>query len=445
MQFKQHVSAIIGRVLLLFFALQIVWGVIWMKDAFLQPISRITPDGGLLYQAGFEMFCRMKVLYFVIQILVMGTAWDYLFQQIHKTGAPMQSLRIMAILTIPPMLQVLMTVTPYAMATAGLVFLLAFAVQTVKEASIQTAMLLKAALVYIFLCLWLQEFFLFGSVPLSVVFVEFCKKSELEKTKKLLTGLCIFLAAAAFGAGGLILSQNTDHPGKDMNSLDYSLFARYSQLHISQAVGYYPEEVQEVVSRNSFGEVSANPERLKKLVYDPLIQAYGEEHAKELISVLTDLNREMYSFENRNEILWDLGAYLATPVIVKMQLEGHGTPSLTKRNMEYFMERSPATAYRLIVLWAASFVGFALIGAVLFGGWLLKRKLPRKFIPIFAMLVGVSLLLIFWYTWQGGGIMDYRKNLPVTGLWTGLFAVMADSLSGIGCLGKRYGKEQKHV
>lgn len=423
MQMKKHIFANIRNIVLLFFVAQIVVGVLWMKNRMgMEQSMPVMERGGLFYMAILPVLKAVSKGFFLLQVILAGFAYDFLFQSLWPVSVPMRSVRVLAVITSQSLVFAYNTLTPYSIATSILVFQLGLWSVEKNKSSISWKTALISALLLLFQAFWLPEYAIFGVLPLGALLWVVTKNRTLMNRS-------ILIVAAAAGSLILAIVGGMVSDSEDMKSATYRALARSSQLHIAQSVGYYPMEVQDVVSREDFGQVAENPERLEELVYGPVVEAYGKKVGESYLKTVIEANREAYGNETKQEILQDMEAYCLTPIMVLYKLSGHGSPSRVKRLQEYVLLPNPKVGNLLTWLSAIAFaVGFIyLVGYLLVGMIKKKRSLSHINFVIFGA-IGIAVFQILWYTFQGGGVMDYRKNLLLTAMWIA---------SAVSCLGRK--------
>ena len=174
--------------------------------------------------------------------------------------------------------------------------------------------------------------------------------------------------------------------------------------------GNYLPEVRELLDGETLGQVAEKPELTYEKVIRPVKENYGAGKGTAILLHMAGCIWEGYKKEIMRDTAFDFLSYLAPPVMVAYQLQGHGENALLKRLQEYAMLPSLRAQNALLYFNAIVFV----LGAIIF---LFSMKEKRT------SLLGLLCFAIFfslWYTMQGYWA-DVRKGILILALEMGIF------------------------
>ena len=449
----RHISAILGRVIFIGFSIQIVFGMTWMclnfsklpqfgESLFYVEISRnfiCDEYTGILYPvflllargieglAGLPYYCVM----YVVQLLVACYAAHRLLMGLKKTKRALNLWGSLAVLTLPMAMQCHLAVLPYSLVSSFFLLELSISLETVRKGMLRVRQMVKLASFWLLCALLLPEYLLLGAIPPVLVLLwglvrifglvrrGNCQETRRQDIWRFARQFVIFLAFGATIIGMNSLTQVKGYYGKNEKSLEACLVSRTAWTSLMSYYEGFPEQLREILD---WGDVQASAYYADNMamVFGPAVEeALGTEEAREFFLALSKQAWEQNRAHILHEIAWDAAAYTVSPIALQMQLTGRGYDSYSGRNYEIMRHYTPVLS-RIYMDYSCWWFAAALCLGAILGVFciFLDRSLisGRNFFSV--LILGVSCLgLIFWYTMQGAGMMDYKNTIGVTCVW----------------------------
>lgn len=444
--------AIAGKLLLIGFGIQIVFGLLWMlrnftgvqqfgeTDLYVEISKTFICDEyvGILYPVlillarGIEQIFRVPFhcILYLVQLGMAGFAGYRLFRAFPGTGKLYGAWGSLAMLTFPITMQCHLAVLPESLAGSFLLLELACMAEAFREGGVlrsrQFVKVLSCGLVsallmpeYLYLCAPSAVFlFLYGIV-----------KSLKGRKEKILHNSIL---AVVFVALILSMGQLTTVPGyygRVHPSLSFALVSRSAWPRVSEDYEYWPEEVRQAVPSSQAFETDFYADQMDLLLGAALEKAVGEQRAEELFREMAAGAWQRHKKDILHDTAWDALGYTFAPMVVQRQFEGKVYDSFSGRNYEIMRFRAPILTkhyWNYCSWWFA--MGLLLAAAVrVVNGveYFLERKRKKKDtaagyvggIKTLSACLITALGIVIVYTLRGAGMMDYKKAIAVTALW----------------------------
>lgn len=408
---KKQICDVLYKALLILLVIQIILGMHWIIGSLGTHIGLTVQQGGYLYVLVMPFLSRLGDFFFMFQTVMFLAVLDSFLQSIWQRTLWLRCLRVLGILTCPGILLTLFTLNPYGVSAIALLLMLTLCTKTGKGEVSPGKCLFFGTILLLVSPMWLQECSLLG-IPLYLALVILCYRSgEADRgKKKVVSYVALFGMTVALSFGVVVLSQDSEQRSQDMKPISEGLFIRVSRQNINQVYGNYLPEVKELLDGETLGQVAENPELTYEKVIAPVKENYGQRKGTALLLHMAGCIWEGYKKEIIINTAFDFLSYLASPVMVAYQLQGHGENALLKRLQEYALLPSLRAQPALLYLSAIIFV----LGAFVF---LLSVREKRS------LLIGLLCFTIFfslWYTMQGEW-MDVRKCILLIAMEMGTF------------------------
>lgn len=414
---RTHLKAIILRTFLLFVGCQIVFALIWLRGALLQPMALQTLGGGALYQLLIPLFEACPLLYRIICIVWLMAAADFFFQSLWETTIPMRCFRVLGLISFPAFLLQLTAVTPYVGATGLLCIQTGMAIRKKRETIENRPCMLGIAISFLVLCLWLTEGFLFGLIPTVYCFILLNRRNQ-DRWK----GFCLLGILFVLGFGVAYAGEQLPKGSEDVKPVEEMMLARMARLRIATLAGRYPREVVSFLSEETLGKVGAYPEKMEEYIVEPLYEHYGIQMAKAYMKTIALCNFDGHEWIIRREVWKDFCSYLGAPLVNVFRLYGYLENSRISMLFQGMLDTNPKgvallsywSAICFVLLFCVSVLGAGFCFVV---GW--KRRKIFHNCSFICMLALEVLCTAAWYTMQSSGTMDERKVLFLICIWIG--------------------------
>ena len=229
--------------------------------------------------------------------------------------------------------------------------------------------------------------------------------------------------------------------GRMNRSLETAAFLRFAWDDFGQYYSDWPEDLVNALTQEEIRVGNSFPLQKEWILGKNVDAVYGTKRAREIYAQVAKVEARDRMSRNIKEIAKDLLCYGFAPAMQLWLMEGGGHVTLSGRNLDIMRAVHPKLTTAYVRYGSVWFVFGAVIAALLGLGGILVGEAQekaqekgdavrlKKWVAKASALWwhgAVSLLITVWYTMQGGGIMDYKKSLPVTLLW-GLWMCLAAS------------------
>ena len=408
---KKQICDVLYKALLILLVIQIFLGVQWILGSLGTHMGITVQRGGFLYVLMIPCLNRLGDFFFIFQTMIFLAALDYFLQSIWQTTLWLRCLRVLGVLTCPGILLTLFTLNPYGVAAIAMLFMLTLCTRTGNGELPPGKSLFLGAICLFVSPMWLQECLILGTL-LYLMLVILCYRSRKSNQgmRRAVSYGALFAITVALSFGSVGLAMDSELRSQDMKPISEGLFVRVSRQNINKVYGNYLPEVRELLDGEALGQVAEKPELTYEKVIRPVKETYGARKGTAYLLHMAGCIWEGYKREIMTGTAFDFLSYLAPPVMVAYQLQGHGENALLKRLQEYALLPSLRAQNALLYLNAAVFV----LGAIVFLLSVREKRTP---------LIGLLCFAIFfslWYTMQGEW-MDVRKCILPIAIEMGTF------------------------
>ncbi len=457
------IGAVAGRVLFIGFSIQIILGVCWMvcnftgfqqfaESSLYEEISRTLicdEYEGILYPVlimltgGIEKLFRIPYRC-ILYLLQIGFAFFASYRLLQSVGVKKKRWTIwgsLAMLTFPMAMQCHLAVLPDSLVTTALLAELSFAIAALTEAEqLRPRAFVKVLVFWLLSALLRPEYLYIGGVPVLLLFLYGLAKAWKRDKKRILYNGILMVAFAGLILSVTDLTEVEGYYGRVHKSINFTLAKRAVWQFASMDYAGWPEEVKACVTQAQAWEMEHYADNVERILGEVLEDAVGKERAEELFGELAANAWQWHRDGILHYTMWDIVGYTFSPVVVQLQFGGEAYDAYSGRNYDIMRAHTPVlTSYYMNYgCWwfVVGFVVAALIlclGVVkyLIGMFLCKRKPSANGGKV---LGGISCLcsgglIVLWYTLQGTGTMDYKKNIAVTLLW--ILGMLICGIAGI--------------
>lgn len=442
------IRAVICRVLFLGGSAQIVLGIFWLCRNF-----GTIPDfweSKLCREAGKTLICDeyMGIAYPLLIRTAEGIAgifplpffvYLYLIQILLAFGAAHYFLKsfwpgagrwftvwgALVMLTVPFAMQCQLAVLPHSV--TGSLFLMELGCfrRAREEKNRPVLRIVKMGLLWLMQALLMPEFLLFGGLPI-VAFAVICllQKYGMQGAKNLLEDekasengeqlrrmLGILLVTAVFLMLVPKIREMTIQRGaygRMGNSPEASAMRRFAWDNFGELYEFWPDELIQALPQSDITTCNRYPDRKIWILGEKVDAVYGEAHAREIYGQVAKAGmRERFS-RNMKEILQDLAGYALPTASQLWFLSGKSYDSFSGYNYDIMRSRAPyltAVYLRYCALWMPA----GILAAVFL---MLAGRKRMILLPVLS-----AGLMVLWYTFQGGGMLDPKNGIVISLLW----------------------------
>lgn len=423
----ERITAVLSRVMVIGFSIQIIFGVLWAVLNF----AKLQEFGESFFYVQNSAMRPYYCILYAVQLALAGWSSYWFLRKIGKLNKPMCVWGSLALLTLPMNLQCHLAVLPYSSASSFFLLGIGFAMEQIsaKEA-FSLRGFLKLLGCFLACAVLLPEYLYLGAVPVFLVLCCHLVRVFGRRTPAI-KHFCWELVLTAVFAGMIIgvngLTEEKRYGGSAGRGVEECLASRFAWTSLLEYTEEWPEGIGEVIDQETLRSSAYYADNMK-LLFEPFVEkTLGREKAKAFYKEIAELAWERNRAHIKHEIAWDIVGYTFSPPVLQLQLTGRAYAAYSGRNYEIMRHYSPVLTKRYVdygCWWFEVSVGIA---AVLLGlAFLVKgKKAFSKETVLQALLALFSLGgMILWYTMQGAGVMDYKKTIAVTWFW-GIFAILS--------------------
>lgn len=450
-RWTKKLSSVMEKLLLLGFGAQILLGLLWalshlgsfqeFRDSYflLQVSKTLICDEytGILYPLLIRIFQGIArvipipyfcLLYFLQLAVAAWASYDFFgaFRFWKNASPAKKTWAVLALLTLPMALQCHLAVLPISLASSFLLSELGWMMRVFRGEDPLLASMVRMGALSLVAGLCLPEYRLFSAIPLvfGALFVILMKGRESEEAYKDRLSLLIrvLLVVAIFLGLGNQLGRWTTKEGaygRMQKTVEAAAFKRFGWDDFGEFYSDWPEDFVDALTQEDIAVCNRYPLRKEWVLGEKVDGVLGRERAREIYGQLARVTGRARFSRNIREIIKDMISYSFAPPTQIYLMTGKGQITLSGRNYDIMRAKSPIlTAY--YVYYSYLWFGIAVIVSALTG---LCRFVEIKgackwvYLRCGAVFALCALVLVVYYTMQGGGIMDYKNSLPVTALW----------------------------
>jgi hypothetical protein len=344
-----------------------------------------------------------------IYILQLCIAWFCGYQFIRSFPLRYPKVFTCFLCTIPMVLQCHMAVLPDSFALSLLLLLLGIAL---NESILPGKQKISSVIIWLSLILLLP---IYGVLAIPALFWTFFKGRGTKKERKkwFLAGgiVCIALIMVMF----LPPVQTT---------LSKVALERVSWPILNQTYPYWGEEIWEVIPPNEGRDISLLRGGISEELASRLIEAFGEVKAGNVMRRLAKLSFSYHSWEVIWQIAQDGISCIFPPLGLAWELSGREYVSAGGRNYDIMKATTPGMTKIVVGYGNIWFMAGGMILLLQLIIVLLSRSGTSKFSRSMIILPVLTSLLVLGYgLCTGGGMMDYKRVIYITVLWSLLMCV----------------------
>lgn len=396
-------SEIIKRILFIGFGIQIILGVIWMCLNIAHP-QVFSADGGFLWRVFANIPHRFSPVMYPVNLAAAIGAYALLARLLGKQRRSTRIFMIAALLTFPPAMQCHLSLSPYSLASSLVIAECCLLYRALKEDRYLRCIAFACACWM--LAAWiLPEYAILGAIP--VLFCIMARK----------IGLYGLLLALSFG--GIICGSTKiagDKVLPDRRDVAYAMCSRFAWSDVSRiAAELKTGNVLDIEDELRGGVPRADA--MKTEFLPRLEERFGEE-TEAVLGIVSKYGWTRKPTRIIKEVGMDAIAYIAHASIMGKQLKGNVYSSFTGRNYERFCEYAPRIAkYDMAysIKWLCAAYVLLCLYAVCS---IIYSNRPGWTTVYFGLGVTVFILACsLFYTFCGGGIMDYKLTVAGNLFW----------------------------
>ena len=484
---KRLVTGILGKIILLGFAAQIVFGLIYAVrnltyiPMFGETAKNVYTSGtfvcdtytGVLYPAVILLFRLLSAALkfpwqsavYLLQITLMVFAGTRFLSAFGKNKSEedrypryMYIFGGLVIATFPFLMQINMAVLSTSMALSFFLLELAFFRNSFESLALCSGRLFsievgRICLFWMLAALTEWKYLIIGALPVIVIFVKAFKYIRRIDSKSIKYPIFIILSFVVITLGVYSLTADRSNPSLPKRGVAVSLFDRVAWREISEAgnIRFY---VLQIIGEDNIEKVIAEREAVKTLA-EPIIETkLGRKEANKFYLSMVKETLEISSNELFHDMRADFAGYLAAPLIVRKLLSESSFLSYTIRNYDIFTRNAPVLSKYYMDFSLFWFAASLMIGAVLlliraiayFGvkkedrdkaieaKWeaegkvylQAKKRGPSK--PVIVLLI-LGVLYAIAGTFRGSCVYDYKEAGFTTVLWLTLILFSTDGVA----------------
>lgn len=395
---KRIVTGILGKIILLGFAAQIVFGLIYAVrnltyiPMFGETAKNVYTSGtfvcdtytGVLYPAVILLFRLLSAALkfpwqsavYLLQITLMVFAGTKFLSAFGKNKSeedryPRQMYIFggLVIATFPFLMQINMAVLSASMALSFFLLELAFFRDSFESLVLCSGRLFsievgRICLFWMLAALTEWKYLIIGALPVIVISVKAFKYIRRIDGKSIKYPIFIILSFVVITLGVYSLTADRSNPSLPKRGVAVSLFDRVAWREISEAgnIRFY---VLSIIGEDNIEKVIAEREAVKTLA-EPIIEAkLGWKEANRFYLSMVKETLETSSNELFHDMRADFAGYLVAPLIVRKLLSESSFLSYTIRNYDIFTRNAPLLSKYYMDYSLFWFAASLMIGAVL--------------------------------------------------------------------------------
>ncbi len=414
----EFLCAIGGRVLFIGFTVQIALGLVWMACHFGSVQDFAPRNAGILY----PVLLRVLPAGGLYALQLAAALWaGYLFLGGLRPGRLWNLWGSFAIFTLPMGMQCHLALLPDSLISSLLLaqgaFLWRAAGKAGLEARGRTKALAKMGACWLVLALLDEGYLYFGAIlPLALLALWLFSKER----SRLFSQAILFCACAGAICGIYALARASGGYEREPKRVAEMAFDRFVWPTLLRKWEDWPQFLTDAAEAGVLLGASYYSDGLFVDLKPALEKVLTQQEMDALFVELAKESWARYPGKILREWCWDVAGYVFSPTVAGLMLQGRGYESYCLRNYDIMGRQSPKLTQAYMdygCRWfGAAFLLAALVQACRV---ILDKGLPEKrgffCLGAFASFGGC---LVFWLALQGAGMMDYKRTIFITGLWT---------------------------
>lgn len=426
-------KAVIKKILLIGFSLQIALGLVWMCRN-IACVQDFAPVERGIYPVLLRVLGGFPPLVYAIQITAaLGAGMRLLRLGIKgEKREPKALWGSLVLLTLPMAMQCHLALLPYSLVcSTGLLQLSLFS--RLPEAGRKEKRAFWGGLAGIAACwpvqaLLLPEYLLLGAAPTVFMLLNALASTAERKKMSETDGLrrkgfvkkilLPFAVSLLLGIALLPIAIWDADRGNEISGIEWRLAKRVCWPTLWVDSDGLPDRIWETAGEVLW-ESGYYPENMEKYLGAALRESLSAEEAKPLLREMIESAWAVHYPMIIRQVGWDVLAYGATPVILPLQLAGESYESHSGRNYEIMRNEAPVLT-KYYVDYGCRWFAAAAVLTLVFGAVRLvsgERICGRCEAAVPAAVLLSAGGAVFWYTFQGSGIMDYKYTVFINEMW----------------------------
>lgn len=415
-----YLSEIGKRILFIGLSIQIILGIVWMCFNF-NSLQQYPVTGAFLYN---HLILKLKGVYPLLYLLQLVAAfWSacHLLRQckmISRGGRLPEIWGGLAIITFPMAMQCHMALSPYSFIGTLLMLEFSFMLKMLRGGRRDTTRsLVCMGACWLLLSLLMPEYVILGGVPI-LVGVIFCLKKLIYLKRSMMSVLILVCAICGIVTGVARITGQEKTLTKE--NIAYSLFWRTSWTFMRGDSGMWEPELYWSILPE-YTEATVRPNAMETVFRPKLEEYFTDEEFVSFCMERAMVNIRFHGSVILKEMIWDVAGYAVTPLVLPMQLKGHGYDSYSGYNYETMRMNAPLLT-KYYVSYSCRWFAIMLVTSLscLFIGRfcesISRKKLADSMWSVAAVILSVCIMLLF-YTMRSAGMMDYKCLYIVNQIW----------------------------
>lgn len=413
----RYLCAVVKRIMVLGFGVQIVLGLVWLCSNF-GSVQDFPESASAAYRLLYTLTGKRPQLLYAVQLGVALWAADRFLTSLCRTQRRLgeRLFGALALLTFPMALQSHLALLAWSLCGSAVLLEWSFFTELLRCGQEKTLRLLGGMLLcWAASALLLPEYRLLGAVPVLLVLPAVIKRHRREPGKLALRLVLVLLGGCLAAGLGLLAVRAS---GEKPRSLWYALACRTAWPTILSDHGMWPEEVQEALGERVI-EMSFYPDNMDRIMRPLMEETFGAKQADVYYRRIAGIEWERRGRNILTQVRWDIVGYAMTPAILPKQLEGGKYESCSARNYEIMRQRLPVLT-KVYVHYSCGWFLAAVCGSAVLTVLCIaadRESLKRCGLGGWLLPAASAAFDVLWYTMQGAGLMDYKATFAVGSLW----------------------------
>lgn len=372
------------------------------------------------------------ILVKILQVLVAFLCGFFFVKSIKKIHWAICMVASFSIMTMPALMQCHTAVLPHSFTFSFLLFELGWFIRFIKYKDEKNISGFMICICYAVETLLMPEYLLFGLLPVAVSVIVTAAKWKKDRSIRNIFGILfsLFIFGVLLYSVGML--QQSEKTGRAAKSFEAMAMGRFAGNCLSETYGYWPEELKACIDEQTVIQCDNLVLDRQFVLVEKAVAQLGEKKAKKAFLQVAKAGYNIYYRQVRHDLVMDLVAYTISPFFLQYQLQGRGPMSFSGRNYDIMRSACPRVTALYVDFGGWWFFAGHLMAAFLlcicFVENLVKKKkvISARKAACFSTIIVMGVSMIFWYTMQGAGMMDYKNTIFVlAAFWMMDFAALA--------------------
>ena len=284
--------------------------------------------------------------------------------------------------------------------------------------------LAKLGVLWLLMALLMPDYRILGALPLVLRAARELfqgrkraeEKGEASRIFRLAMLTAVFLGVVPLISGMTIREGAW---GRMQKTPEAAAFRRFAWDDLGKLYSYWPQELKDALSQEDIRVINQHPEQKTWILGQNVDGRYGKEKAREIYGAMAKVGYQIRWRHDLKEIGQDFLGYGFSPVAELVLSSGKGQATFAGMNYDVMRRRAPRFTSVFV-----RYAGWCFLGSIVLCGILRMMELAgeEKREKRASLLRGLTYLIfaiviLLYYVFQGGGVMDAKNVLPVTSLW----------------------------